>query len=66
LQQDGELQGGIGCRWSDDFGLCGGRHSGDTKNSRTLDYSGGLRGLCCSEGFADAMEDGCGGLLVLL
>jgi hypothetical protein len=26
------------------------------ENSRTLDYSGGLRGLCCGERFAVEME----------
>ena len=40
--------------------------AGYTKNSRTLDYSGGLRGLCRSDGFTDETEDGCGGLLDLL
>jgi hypothetical protein len=29
----------------------------DTKNSRTLDYSGGLRGSYCGKGFAAGMED---------
>lgn len=66
LQQGRELRGGAGCRRGDDFVLCGGRHRSDTKNSRTLDYSGGMRGLCCNEGFAGEAEDGCGGLLDLL
>jgi hypothetical protein len=34
----------------------GGVIAGDGENSRTLDYSGGLRGLCCSERFAAEIE----------
>jgi hypothetical protein len=30
--------------------------AGEEENSRTLDYSGGLRGLCCGERFAAEID----------